>query len=128
MGRFSWTCAKTHLPIMSPDPKRPEQSAIVLLFEDGSMLRGSYDGYGRIIRPGGAELDITDEIEYGHAKAVLAKFFAPGTDHFDTLGANQSEPGQGYFHDPQFVDSIFAKAGFPRYEEYLDAFREAYRD
>jgi hypothetical protein len=59
MGFFSYTCSKTHLPILADDPRG--RSKVVVLDKDGSKFRGTYDGYGRVY---GAMGEM--ELDYGN--------------------------------------------------------------
>jgi hypothetical protein len=106
MGFFSWTCAKTGLPIMAgvgntKDEIRRAQSEVVLIFPDNTKYRGMYDSYGRV----GSE-EITDIM--GNAtppKLVLAAFY--DNERYADLKQSGDEPGQGFFHDAEFIDRMF---------------------
>ncbi len=51
MGFFSWNCKRCQMAIMNPYQVNEETSWLndaVAITKDGSILKGSYDGYGRI--------------------------------------------------------------------------------
>jgi hypothetical protein len=49
MGLFSWKCALSNVEIANNMIDMPTwMSEIVVLQEDGTVLKGSYDGYGRV--------------------------------------------------------------------------------
>jgi len=139
VGFFSWTCAKTNLPILASTSwgDSPDFTDVVLLAEGGkSVLYGTYDGYGRIEvdfrrKPKGfqpyAEFELMEEgldneLETGAAKMVLAKHYDPSTDTFDSLGRSRHEPGQGHFHEQEFIEQCRASGGFGSYEGYVLAY------
>lgn len=122
MGVFSWTCAKTNLPILNTMVAAArDQAEVVVLGKDGSVLRGEYDGYGRVLSELGA-VDVMDAIFDDEARVVLAVFYDPTTDTFDSLVANQSDPGQGHFHDQVFIKDAFGRGGYASHADYLKAF------
>lgn len=121
MGFFSYTCAKTGLPILADGPWRDVgASEVVALYPNGDRIRGSYDGYGRV---GGREI-LDDMDRPGGAKLVLAEFFA--NEKYDSLGTSNHEPGQGYFHDEAFINAMFtaARAGSIETRQYEKRLRE----
>jgi hypothetical protein len=123
MGYFSWTCAKTHLPVMAADAGMDGLSRVVLLTMDGSTVRGSYDGHGRIIGEAG-KVDVVEALTRGRGKLVLERAYDPETDRFDTMTASKRDPGQGWFHDEDRLRSWLARGGFASHEAFLDAARK----
>lgn len=104
MGFFSWTCAKTQLPIMAtahwgadPDIAGSLCDA-VLIAPEGVVARGRYDGYGRL---GGFDIidggygDLLDE---GDAALVLSRWY-DGERLGELEKRSLMEPGQGFFHE-----------------------------
>ena len=63
MGFFSWQCAKSDKPVMAEVAVRGSNwefaSDVIVLFNNGDRISGTYDGYGRV---DGLELvDISEE-------------------------------------------------------------------
>lgn len=99
MGYFSYTCAKTGLPIASHDSGCDKKHyQVVLVLKNGRPHKGDYDGYGRA---GGEDTDIGGETG---SKLVLARYWKGET--WEQLGKNESDPNQGSF-DPIFDTAIF---------------------
>lgn len=110
MGFFSWTCAKTGLPILNNTSwgSRPDAFEVVVLDKDGVVVRGEYGGYGSI---GGYDLsDRVGDIENGTLKLVLRKFYTPA-DRLADLGLSRDEPGQGHFWDEGDIETLYAFGG-----------------
>lgn len=122
MGFFSFTCAKSHLPILaSTSWGLGEFSRVHLLTRDGGNMQGHYDGYGRLdLDDGGTLEDLDDPVLAGKWKLVLSKFYRG--EKFDELDRSFHEPGQGHFHDSTLVEKWFAQEGFPSYHAYVDAY------
>lgn len=123
MGVFSWTCAKTHLPIMNSMVAELPLSEVVVLGRDGSILKGRYDGYGRVLGDVG-ETEIMDAVDSDHVRMVLAAFYCPEEDRYDTVAPNHHDPGQGHFHDDGFLRRAFEDGGFDSYDAYRTALEE----
>jgi hypothetical protein len=126
MGFFSFTCAKSHLPVMaSTSWGEDDFSRVHLLTRDGGIMQGQYDGYGRLeMNDGGTLEDLDEPILAGKWKLVLSKFYRG--EKFDELDRSFHEPGQGHFHDSDLLAKWFAQGGFPTYQDYVDAyFRKA---
>ena len=122
MGFFSYTCAKTNLPILASTSWGGEESEVVVLFDDGSIMKGAYDGYGRVLTSVGSELELDySSVLNGSVKLVLKKFY--NGEDFSGLGRSWDEPGQGHFHDPEKIREWFAQGGFPSRAAYIEAFR-----
>jgi hypothetical protein len=122
MGFFSYTCAKTNLPVLASTSWPEKYSRVVVLDDEGNKFSGSYDGYGNVITRAGAEIELDDNsILSGQTKLVLKEFYNGET--FEDLGRSNSDPGQGHFHDEKAIDLWYARCGFVSYREYLDAFR-----
>ena len=125
MGFSSFTCAKTHLPIMASTSWGTDYSSVVMLSKDGSIVRGIYDGYGRLETELG-EIAVYDKMGDGgkdDAKMVHSRFYKG--EKFADLGPSHHEPGQGHFHVAARLKEWFAKGGFPSYKDYCRAFEAA---
>ena len=124
MGFFSYTCAKTNLPVLASEAWPEKYSRVVVLDGEGNKFSGSYDGYGNVITPDGSEIELDpygDSILSGKTKLVLKKFYDGET--FEDLGRSNSDPGQGYFHDEDKIEVWYARGGFPSHREYVEAYR-----
>jgi len=124
MGFFSYTCAKTNLPVLASEAWPEKYSRVVVLDGEGNKFSGSYDGYGNVITRDGSEIELDpygDSILSGKTKLVLKEFYNGET--FEDLGRSNSDPGQGYFHDEDKIELWYARRGFASYREYLGAFR-----
>lgn len=123
MGFYSFTCAKTNLPIMASTSWGDEYSGVVILGESGSMVRGIYDGYGNVLTPEGMEVEIDfDSVLSGKLKMVSARFYKG--DKYEDLPSSKTDPGQGHFHDEDKVRDWYAKGGFSTWKEYRDTYFE----
>ncbi len=122
MGFFSYTCAKTNLPVLASTSWPEKYSRVVVLDDEGNKISGSYDGYGNVITRGGAEIELDyNSILSGKTKLVLRKFYDGET--FEDLGRSNNDPGQGHFHNEDAIELWYARGGFASYREYLGAFR-----
>ena len=118
MGFFSYTCAKTHLPVLnSSSCTKSEMYTVVVLFANGDQRTGEYDGYGRVA---GIE-NIYPDMDEGRIKWVLKKFYAG--EKFADLGPSHNDPGQGHFHDLKRLQKAYAKGGFKSYDEFRKWYR-----
>lgn len=108
MGFFSWECAKTKKPVMADDAVRntPFQfaSEVVVIFNDGDRITGTYDGYGRIYDRRGTEIDLMDYQE-SCWRMVIQKFY--NNESFEQLEKNHHEPKQGFFWDDDQLEKVF---------------------
>ena len=106
MGFFSWQCAKTKKPVMADIGVRGSPwefaSKVRVLLKDGSVLRGSYDGYGRVI--GDAEIELV-EIPESQWRMVIEDYY--DGESFDQLEPNKHEPGQGWFWNDEDLKEVF---------------------
>jgi hypothetical protein len=112
MGYFSYTCAKTGLPVISNDSGcDPKFYEVVLLERDGSVIKGEYDGYGGI----GCHRDAAHNVgKTGGDKLVLAHFYAG--ESYEQLGDSGHDPNQGAF-DPVFTQDIYrAQESIPGFD------------
>lgn len=121
MGFYSYTCAKTHLPIMSAVSWGDDRAGVVVLSEDGVIFRGFYDGYGRVLSKEGMELELDDCDVLGGAVKLIAEKFYEG-EGFGDLGPSGGDPGQGHFHDPDRVEAWYSSGGFPTLRDYWNAY------
>lgn len=103
MGFFSWSCAKTKKPIMADCGVRKSpwefSSRVVVLFKNGDILTGVYDGYGRV---SGFELTDIPESQW---RMVILDYYNDET--FDQLEENGHEPNQGWFYGNNELAQIF---------------------
>jgi hypothetical protein len=121
MGFYSYTCAKTNLPIMASTSWGDSFSSVVVLSEDGNIFRGSYDGYGRVFTSDGMEVELNDSsIMSGKVKLVSGSFYKG--EKFSSLEKSRNDPGQGHFHDPDKVEKWYSLGGFPSWQDYRDAY------
>lgn len=119
MGFFSWECRHCGHSILSrysADEPFDWMSRAVALQRNGTLLRGEYDGYGRI---DGTELHYTfgsNEPEMYHEKC----WEQAGSPYTYTQGSRNA-PDQGYFID----DEVYAQCTDPetakRVREAIDA-------
>jgi hypothetical protein len=121
MGFFSKTCAKTHLPIVHEGRGFPELSDVTVLFPDGRIIAGSYDGYGRV---DGVDLcpDGYDERTWNRIKFVLT--FAYDGEKYKDLGRSRDELGQGHFMADEFLRHCLEVKKFATFKDYKTAFQQ----
>ena len=122
MGFFSKTCAKTHLPIVTMyKDGYPALSEVVALLPDGQVVRGLYDGYGRV-----AGEDLVHGKRGGwqwpKVKMVLAKNYNGET--YNELPRSGDELAQGYFMSNEFLDYCLEVGSFKTRGEYVKAFNK----
>ena len=77
-------------------------SDVVVLFKDGSVVKGSYDGYGRV--HGDAYVELVDLPE-SQWRMVIKQYYNGET--FDQLPSNRHDPGQGFFYGDEDLKEIF---------------------
>ena len=90
MGFFSWDCkkcGKSIRSVYSTDKSDAWMREAVVLEENGSIIKGEYDGYGRV---GGYEVDDYDVCMY-HAKC----WEEAGKPEYD--GPSDGAADQGFF-------------------------------
>lgn len=122
MGFFSYTCAKTNLPVLASTSWPEKYSRVVVLDEDGNKFSGSYDGYGNVIMRSGDEIELDDSaILSGKTKLILQSFYDGET--FADVGKSSYDPGQGHFHDEEAIELWYARRGFQSHREYVEAYR-----
>lgn len=102
MGYYSFTCAKTGLPVASGDCGcEPKFYRVVVLDRNGSVIKGDYDGYGRV----GDYDDAAEGVgERSGPKMVLAHFYR--NESFEQLGVSGHDPDQGAY-DPGFWPAMY---------------------
>ena len=95
MGLFSWNCKGCDESIKAPYdiPKHIEwQNEAILMCEDGTMVCGDYDGYGRL---GSAELaNGTKDPELWHKKC-----WEEAGQPMTYSGPSDHAEDQGFFYD-----------------------------
>ncbi len=128
MGFFSYTCAKSNLPALASTSWDDHPfTQVVLINKDGIVAEGAYDGYGRIF--GREDEDVFEMndggffgfIENGKMKFVLKSHYDPN-DSFDSIGKSNDDPGQGHFHNEDFIEACRVVGGFSSYEDYKAAY------
>lgn len=111
MGFFSWRCAECGRSIMNMYVDSAEGPAVRAIHKDGRVVRGVYDGYGRIETDADSEpyaegktVELVDgdwnvayveSDETSRAKLVHAQCYTGQS--FDELRHNERCPNQGYF-------------------------------
>jgi hypothetical protein len=108
MGFFSWRCAKSDKPIMAEtavvNTPWAFASKVVVLYKNGSCIKGTYDGYGRIIH-NGEEIELTD-IPEEHWRLIIEKYYE--NEKFeDFLLKNKWDQGQGFFYSDEDLEAEF---------------------
>lgn len=122
MGFFSYTCAKTFLPIMASTSWPEEYCRVAVVSKDDSVLRGTYDGYGRVFGEfGEVEIDY-ENILSGRIKMVAERFYK-GERWADIPNKSHDDIDQGHFHDEDKIEAWYKKGGFASYREYVDAYK-----
>lgn len=103
MGFFSWQCAKSKKPVMSSYAVQNTPwafaSKVIVLFEDGDQISGTYDGYGRV-----NNFEIVDIPEQSW-RMVIQKYY--NGEKFKELEKNAYDQGQGFFYDDGDLKEIF---------------------
>jgi hypothetical protein len=105
MGFYSYTCAKTGLPVMAgsaASQKDVHLCEVVVLYPNGDRYTGVYDGYGNV-----GNMEVADDMMAGRAKMVL-KYFDDGKTFDKIEGKSSSDPRQGFTHDWEFVSRAFS--------------------
>jgi hypothetical protein len=92
MGFYSWDCEVCGHPLISAyalEDKNAWMNQGVALFEDGSVMKGEYDGYGRL---NDREIDGCPQVYHEACWHLAGK----PTDY---TGESESSRDQGYFFD-----------------------------
>lgn len=133
MGYFSFTCAKTGLPIVSCDQGAdPKHSTVYVIPKSGRVCKGSYDGYGNL-----ADFGRDEPLDIGGPngdKMVLAHFFKG--ESWAELKENQHEPDQGSYDGvlhPALFTAVETVPGFdghqyPKRHRELERLQSAARE
>lgn len=125
MGFYSFTCAKSGLPVMAGEAfKEAKFTKVKVLYANGDVIQGTYDGYGRVDGESmGEDLSgFQSQDKSQDPKIVLAAYHCG--EPFEALGVSESDPAQGFFIDADFVQGMHAlqegQPGFDghRYNEY----------
>jgi hypothetical protein len=114
MGFFSKTCAKSHLPIIHEARGFPRLSKVVALLPSGEIVRGFYDGYGRV---GGVDL----HEDWDKVKLVIESEYEG--ESYKDLPKSGNELGQGHFMSDQFLLYCLINKRFKSRSEYTRAFK-----
>jgi hypothetical protein len=103
MGFFSWKCAKSEKPVMAEVAVQgsPWQfaSKVIVLFNNGDRISGTYDGYGRV---NGFELVDHPEERW---RMVIEDYYNKET--FEELSKNKYDQGQGFFYSDEDLEELF---------------------
>ena len=134
MGMSSWCCAKTQLPVLASVSCNVDKFChATLLFADGRVISGIYDGYGRLINDGvdllkAEPLRLYESMSTGTTKWVLTHFYQG--EKFEDLGRSGSDPNQGHYGEGnQGFGSLgkyqrwWAAGGFPNRTAFSKAVR-----
>ena len=108
MGFFSWRCAKSGRPVMAQVAVKNTPwefaSRAVVLHRDGRVIRGVYDGYGRVLHHS-EELELTDMAEENW-RLVIEQYYQ-GERFEDFPAKNAWDQGQGFFYDDADLEQEF---------------------
>jgi len=103
MGFFSWRCAKSNKPVMAEVAVRGTPwefaSNVVVLFNNGDRISGTYDGYGRV--DGFELIDYPEE----RWRMVIDQYYDSET--FEQLLQNKYDQGQGFFYNDEDLQEEF---------------------
>jgi hypothetical protein len=108
MGFFSWECKSDtcdHRSIISSYATSGHNAWMInvtAICEDGSILKGDYDGYGRLLRSDGGEIELdgmADNIDFYHT--ACWEVDGKPTDY---KGGSDYAGDQGYFFDDKDYD------------------------
>lgn len=98
MGFFSWNCPLCGHSVMSPyiDEEQWRNDA-VLLKDNGTVIIGRYDGYGRIQ----TSYDRVFEVDSFGAPKIMHNrcWSSAGKPSYEECSASPRAGGQGYFYD-----------------------------
>ena len=106
MGFFSWQCAKSNKPVMAEVAVQGTPWAfacdVIVLFNNGDRLSGTYDGYGRV--------DNFELLDYSEERwrMVIKRFYQGET--FEQLPRNKYDQGQGFFYSDEELEEEFGVA------------------
>ena len=103
MGFFSWQCAKSNKPVMAKVAVQGTPwafaSDVIVLFNNGDRLSGTYDGYGRV--------DNFELLDYSEERwRMVIKHFYQG-ETFEQLPRNKHDQGQGFFYSDEELEKEF---------------------
>jgi len=96
MGFFSWDCKLCGHPLLSEhvlEDKNKWMNKCVALFESGSVIKGSYDGYGRL-----GDNDVEDQA--GEPECYHEACWIISGKPTEFKEESRSSRDQGYFFDP----------------------------
>ena len=102
MGVFSWNCRKCGESVINNMVGNKDiewQSDAVLVSKDGQIIKGSYDGYGRI---NGVEIAGSGDPDIGGSPASMyheACWEVAGEPKFDEVSSHAAD--QGHFFDDE---------------------------
>lgn len=91
MGFFSWKCNHCHKEILAPYP-HTKWSEVVVLTQGGSILMGTYDGYGRV-----DSMDVLDACPQFYHSHCWDEAGKP----LEHTGESEPADAQGYFLSPK---------------------------
>ena len=103
MGFFSWKCAKSEKPVMAEVAVQGTPwafaSKVIVLFNNGDHISGTYDGYGRV-----DGFEIVDRPEESW-RMVIERYY--NNESFEELSINKYDQGQGFFYSDEDLEEIF---------------------
>ena len=103
MGFFSWKCAKSDKPVMAEVAVQGTPwsfaSKVIVLFNNGDRISGTYDGYGRV-----NGFEIVDRPEESW-RMVIEDYY--NGESFNDLPKNKYDQAQGFFYDDADLEQEF---------------------
>lgn len=121
MGFYSYKCAKSKISIPSVHAGLPEAaSRVVVVKPDNTVIKGTYDGYGRLLLDNGesdeylreclslAEQQFPKELSFkNHYKFFrMVREDVYNGEKFEDLKPNKDCPEQGYFYENKTARKI----------------------
>jgi len=130
MGCFSWTCPCCGHSIRASHATNAESAwlADAVLVEDGSVIRGEYDGYGRLQTRSGREVELGDGPSPTLVHQACYDLMKPQNPVY---GPSRHARDQGHFvgdydpKKPRSIDDIQALAKTAK--DKIDREREEFR-
>jgi hypothetical protein len=105
MGFFSWECKKCGVSMRRRDvADNVGHSQVVVIENDGTILKGEYDGYGRVVSASGAEREINiDTLGKGEPECYHRKCWEAVGKPTEYTGGSNDAADQGFFFGSEDV-------------------------